>query len=168
MTGDKNGHAQLAAGETEWITGAELARRMKVKPPRITALYNKGILPRDPESKKYDFELCAKIMEGGRSFDKSRRPDSVFQAKMEAETYKALILQLDYEERLRNLLPAEEVARFCSAIIMAAKTRLLNIPSKVAPLAATEDNPRVIKNIIDKEITAALNELSKIRDVLNK
>jgi hypothetical protein len=56
--------------QQDWITGAELARRMGVSRQRIHALVKKGILAR-AQNKLIYYPTAKKIIEQGRILDKN-------------------------------------------------------------------------------------------------
>lgn len=70
---------------------------------------------------------------------------------------------LEYETKSGKLIDREEAIRTGTAVITVAKTKLLGIPNKVAPRIIGERSIRKIKNILQKEITEALNELANLK-----
>lgn len=167
----------------EWISGAELARRAGVARSRITAYYNNGLIPRN-DAKQYDAEKCLTIIKGNRALDKNGHANGVgngnghaddedvkeglYNARLEAERYKALLLQLEYEQAIKKLLPADEVEAFATQIVLLTKTRFLNMSAKLAPILTNQKNPKKVEEIIDREVAAVLKELSKIREIVNQ
>ena len=81
------------------------------------------------------------------------------------EQYKAALRKLEYEQKSGVLIPANEVERAWTSHITNARTRLLGIKSKVAPLiheylADVEDRESVL-GLVDSAVREALEELSR-------
>jgi hypothetical protein len=69
---------------------------------------------------------------------------------------------LEIAARRRDLLPGDMVERAWSNVILASRTRLLAIPSKLATRLGLLASPAAIENVLEVEINAALNELSQV------
>lgn len=82
------------------------------------------------------------------------------EAKDAAEHYKAEMLRMDFEERCRTLMRADDVRAVLVTAGTSLRTRLEVLPDTLAPqLAATADENQV-KAILAGEIEAALAELA--------
>ena len=77
------------------------------------------------------------------------------------ETYNAKLTRLDYEERTGKLLNAEDVAKDAFAVARRVRDRLLNIPSRMASVLASETDGKVIEHLLTQELRVALEELSE-------
>ena len=77
------------------------------------------------------------------------------------ETYNAKLTRLDYEERMGKLLKAEEVAADAYETARRVRDRLLGIPSRTAAVLASETDAKTIERLLDQELRAALEELSR-------
>ena len=166
----------------EFVTQAELARVLNVSHQRIYALTKKGILPRRKD-KKYDLEKCLEIAQNFRSLNKnvniiSETPKNgkstppkdfkdidISEARRIYEVYRGKLAELEYNETQRQLVPIADVIEFCQKIITITKTRILNIPSKIAPELIGIENPREIKAALETELHEALKELGKMENV---
>jgi hypothetical protein len=77
------------------------------------------------------------------------------------ETYNAKLTRLDYEERTGKLLNAEDVAKEAFALARRVRDRLLNIPSRMASVLASETDSKTIEALLSQELRIALEELSQ-------
>ena len=77
------------------------------------------------------------------------------------ETYNAKLTRLDYEERTGKLLNAEDVAKDAFAVARRVRDRLLNIPSRMASVLASETDSKAIERLLIQELRVALEELSQ-------
>ncbi len=77
------------------------------------------------------------------------------------ETYNAKLTRLDYEERTGKLLNAEDVAKDAFALARRVRDRLLNIPSRMASVLASETDSKMIEAMLSQELRIALEELSQ-------
>ena len=77
------------------------------------------------------------------------------------ETYNAKLTRLDYEERTGKLLNAEDVAKEAFAVARRVRDRLLNIPSRMASVLASETDSKAIERLLIQELRVALEELSE-------
>ena len=76
------------------------------------------------------------------------------------ETYAAKMAKLDFEERTKGLVKADEVkvAAFNSA--RQVRDRLFCIPPRLAAVLAAEDNAHTIEQLLQKELRDALEALN--------
>ncbi|MEO5363840.1 MAG: hypothetical protein H7838_09495 [Magnetococcus sp. DMHC-8] len=77
------------------------------------------------------------------------------------ETYNAKLTRLEYEEKTGKLLNAEEVAKEAFALARRVRDRLLNIPSRMASVLASETDSKTIEALLSQELRIALEELSQ-------
>ena len=77
------------------------------------------------------------------------------------ETYNAKLTRLDYEERTGKLLNAEDVAKDAFAVARRVRDRLLNIPSRMASVLASETDSKAIERLLIQELRVALEELAQ-------
>ena len=61
-----------------------------------------------------------------------------------------------------ELVYIEDVAKRVEQSLAKVRTRLLAIPTKVAPEAAAADDPKEVQTLIERQIVEALNELAGI------
>lgn len=77
--------------------------------------------------------------------------------KMEAD---AQMAELELLKAKRELVAASDVQGAWVDVLSAMKAKLLSLPTKCAPLIATETEIGIIQDIIQGQIDEALNELS--------
>ena len=77
--------------------------------------------------------------------------------KMEAD---AQMAELELLKAKRELVAASDVQGAWIDVLSAMKAKLLALPTKCAPLIATETEIGIIQDIIEGQVNEALNELS--------
>ena len=89
---------------------------------------------------------------------------SQFATKADAEkvkeTYLALLRKLEYDEKSGEVVKVSEVAKIVGAEYAKVRSKLMEIPSAVAPLAVLMKSPEEIRALIEKEVAHALEELA--------
>lgn len=85
---------------------------------------------------------------------------SYHQSRSIKEAFAAKLAQLDYEKKAGNLCRTEDVAKAAKDMARDTRDYLLNIPSKLAPLLAAENDINEVHKIIEDEIHNALTNLS--------
>lgn len=82
-------------------------------------------------------------------------------ARALSQQYRAALLKLEIDEKTGKLVDAEAVknAAFCKARTL--RDSLLNIPDRVAPILAAENDQMKISEILTGEIRQALDELAR-------
>ena len=77
--------------------------------------------------------------------------------KMEAD---AQMAELELLQAKRKLVSADDVTTAWVDVLSAMKAKLLALPSKSAPIAATETDIQIIQSVLENQIREALDELS--------
>ena len=105
---------------------------------------------------------------GGRRANSGRKPavtngpyEVLAKAKAKNETFKAQIAELDYQERVGQLLPADLVAQVWAEQVRIAKDRLLAIPARVAPTVLRLEELRDVERAIRDALLVVLDELTR-------
>jgi len=88
--------------------------------------------------------------------------DEIKKKKLQAE---AELVELELEKEKGSVVPVKDIQRQWTNLVLSCKTKLLSIPTKLAPIMATETDINVCKNILDNSINEALTELSKGEDI---
>jgi phage terminase Nu1 subunit (DNA packaging protein) len=70
-------------------------------------------------------------------------------------------IELENAEKEKELLPATDCEKFWSDMVINIKTKLLAIPSKLAPVAADLDDPREVQTVAAVLIEEILTELAE-------
>jgi hypothetical protein len=81
-------------------------------------------------------------------------------AKAKRETHLAQIAELDYKQRLGELVPAADVREAWAGHITQAKVALLALPSKCAHELAGVSDPVVISQILRARVNEILMDLA--------
>ena len=88
--------------------------------------------------------------------------DEIRKKKLQAETELA---ELVLEKERGNVIPVNLVERQWQNLVVNCKSKLLSIPTKLAPILANETDINYIKNIIEQTINESMIELSKGQDI---
>jgi hypothetical protein len=168
----KENLSKLTINQLETLTGSHYRAIKKV-------LSEAGIEPveMDDNSIYYNpIEALPVIFESqglrSRKYSPMDDPDEVDEAAMEklldpaiqnarlarARTKK---VQVETEVMLRKLVPAEDVEKVWTDMIMASRAKLRSLPIRIAPSLVGIKDPIFIEQQIEKEINAALNELKE-------
>lgn len=139
-------------------TAAAVARFLNLSERRIRQLKNEGVIP-EYSPGLYDLRAVTlayidyKSKGAGGSIDFMQEKAKLIKAKREFE-------ELELKKRKNELIEAAEVERIISTMLINFKSRLMSLPSKLAPVVSAEsDKTKNFKHI--KEATdEALAELS--------
>jgi len=82
------------------------------------------------------------------------------QAQTIKEQYMAALKKLEYEQKSKLLIPADDVRRDAEKIGGFVKSKLQAIPARIAALVAVEPDSFECEQILKKEINQILEELS--------
>jgi phage terminase Nu1 subunit (DNA packaging protein) len=149
----------------ELLTINAFARMMGVSHQRISQLVKKGVIPINAKG-KIDGEAARKIMDDRRKLDDALpMSKTLSDARIRVESIRAEMLELEFRQKRGELIEREKVMHMVTGIIAIAKTKLLSIPTKVAPLIVGSDSIKKIKAVIEKEIRFVLTELSRMKEI---
>lgn len=81
-------------------------------------------------------------------------------AKRHKESFAAHLRQLQYDRELGRVVAIDDVVAIVAAEYGKVRSRLLNIPARVAPRVAPLRSPEEIKALLDEEVAQALEELT--------
>lgn len=81
-------------------------------------------------------------------------------SKAHKEMYEALIKKMEYEEKTGKLVDRATVERDVFTSNRAVRDRLLLLPDRLAPMIIGETNMHRLKDVIRKEIIAALQNVT--------
>jgi hypothetical protein len=88
--------------------------------------------------------------------------DELKKKKLNAE---AELAELEVEKEKGSLIPVKYIERQWANLVIACKSKLLSIPTKLAPVLANETDINICKNMMEEQINQALMELSKGDDI---
>lgn len=144
------------------ISVGELADLLMLTEQRIRQLVQAGVIPRTGRG---SYEM-APAVQGYIRYLKDRMvgPNSPAAGSIGDHKERLLKARADQAEfdaaaSAGNFLDRVKVTHLVTGMIIRAKTRLLGIPSKAAPLVAVETEPEPCRAIIQKLIHEALAEL---------
>ena len=83
--------------------------------------------------------------------------DAARTRKMNAD---AEIAEMELAQLRLKLCNTEDVIKAWADVLNACRAKMLSLPTKLAPIIATEDDAAVIKQMLEAQIYEALNELS--------
>lgn len=141
-----------------------ISKLLDLTPQRVNQLVNQGIIPRAergryelvPVVRAYIHFLRDRKIQGdvhGDDYSTYRTRLTKARAEM-AEKENA---QLD-----SKLIPADDAKQAWSAMVANARSRLLSIPNKIAPIVCAAETINEAREIIKIEIYEALNELADV------
>jgi len=143
-------------------TQAEVAAHLGVSAKYISDLIGKGVLKRAPVG-KYDLDECRKAyIENIREQAAGRA--SAGELVLSDERARLAKEQADAKEmenavQRGDLVYIEDVAKQIENQLTKVRTRLLSVPTKVAPEAHSCASVREVQAVIEQAIVEALNEL---------
>lgn len=149
-----------------FLTRSEFAAHIGCAKSYITKLGQQGrlVMGHGANAGRVDVEATKRLLADTtgapeRALDAAASP-AFLDHKEQGEKYKALMAQMDYEERCKTLVKASDMRAVLVTAATGLRTRLESLPDTLAPqLAATPDEAQ-IKAILAGEIEGALSELS--------
>ena len=138
------------------LSAAVLADVLGISPRRVNQLAEARILPRSGTG----FELRASVRAYLDNLREEIRPATLADAQARLTAAKARIAEIQRDRLEGELVAIGDVAAAVSTEYSVVRQRLLAIPSRIAPVAAAESDPRKIHDAVEREIASALSELS--------
>lgn len=90
----------------------------------------------------------------------STRTMSFNDARAAKETYLAKLRELEFKQKSGDLVSTRSVQESWFAILRLTRSRMLNIPDRIADMLATEVDPAVVHTTLMAEINQALTTLA--------
>lgn len=165
---------------------SDYARHIGASPAYVSKLKAKGrLVTREVDGKEMvDFELSDRLVRNTADLSKLRngenaqrdrppsaplapladvgRADVLFrQAQTQERVYNAKLAELDYRERVGELVRLDEVKAEQSRLLASIREVFLQMPSRVTPLLAAASGPADIEAVLRKEIAAALQMIAE-------
>jgi phage terminase Nu1 subunit (DNA packaging protein) len=159
------------------VTQAEFASLLGVSKPRVTQLkkagklvLSGGFVNYEKSLKKLELEkdvakLPVQVEETESEKRKSQSEElnaaaMEFQiARAEKEGYRAKLTQAEYEKAIGTLVSREGVIRSSFQIGRNLRNVLLSLPSRLAPALTIETDQKKVYALLEKEITAAVEQI---------
>lgn len=83
---------------------------------------------------------------------------SFAQSRAIKEAYNARLAKLAYEEKSGALVKTDSVKVAWFNTLRVVRDRALNLPDRLAPLLATESNPKIVRDLLEEELRIILND----------
>lgn len=137
---------------------------------KIIPKAGKGVFDLGPTVQAYIRYLHG-LANGAISADTSELNQRLLQAQAEEREARACMAKLEFAEMEGRLHDAGDIRKIMTDIIVALRSRLLGLPSKLAPILADIGEPAAVADRLRGELTDTLTELAgydAIVDELNK
>lgn len=141
-----------------------IAKLLDLTPRRVNQLVDEGVFPKAgrgtfelvPVVKGYIKHLRDRIAAGNES-------DGYTEHRARLTKARADMAELERAQIIASLVPADDIEAAWSAVTAAMRSRLLAIPSKVAPRLMAMKTVNEAQELIRAEIFGALEELANVR-----
>lgn len=90
----------------------------------------------------------------------TRKHPTFIESQAEREKFRAKLTELEYQERVGELIPAKIVDEEWSRLARLVRDSMLNIPARIADQLAHETDRRKVQDLLEQEICQALETLS--------
>lgn len=118
-------------------------------------------MPCEKSAKGYQFDLSVCIKWRENYLQESRKGSDAYEsAKTEREIYRAKITKLNYERLDGTLVPSEDVREAAFEKARLLRDQLLNIPNRIAPILAAEQDSKKSHEILTNEIRQCLETIA--------
>ena len=148
------------------ISKSQFAREIKISRTSVYKLIEKRIIPVRKDG-KIDLQVGLKKWEEYQEHQvnvNDKKSSEYNFHRTRREKFNADILELDLAEKKGKLVMIEDVLTAEKNIASIVRTKLLSIPSKVAPLVAPEKSVKKIKSTLDEVIREVLHELARLKN----
>ncbi len=149
----------------ELLTQAGYAKQKGFSRQYVNKIIKLGLITLDPSGKidpiKADREL-KRNSDPARKLKNGIEDLSYTEARTLREQYRAMNEKLVFESRAGELFEAEVVMRLWGRHIMDCRSRLLALPTKIAPVAFACKTIQEVQATTEKLVHEALNELKNI------
>lgn len=148
------------------LNKTELAKTLKVSLVSIDAWIRKGCpyVKKGDKGRNYKFSLKEVEVWRNKYLGKTKplQDLSISESRAIREHFRALNEELDYKIKMGEFINADVTMQIWGRVVMACRSRLLALPSKVAPVVVHLKSIPEVKDQIEKLIHGALNELSRL------
>ena len=140
-----------------------IARLLMIDERRVQQLAQEGVIPKAARG-RYDLVQSVqgyiRYMQERARVSPQEGSGSYTEERTRHEAAKAALAELDLALRRGEVLPVADSEAAVIALASAVRTRILAIPSKVAPLAYAAESAHEAEAIVREHITEALQELA--------
>src|SRR4051812_6403090 len=151
------------AGQT--YPAETIARLLDLTPRRVQQLVAEGVIPKAERGR---YELVPVVRAyirylRERALSQDLGSDAFVQHRARLTKARADMAELEHAQMLGELVPAAQVEEAWAAIVAVMRTRLLALPTKLAPRLVALNHEAVIQDALRAEIADGLAELSQAR-----
>lgn len=136
---EPDGTIDSAKADAAWERNTNQAQKRKVLRPNDTPRHDGNA----------DAPIGPPIVNSGPSFAQSRAIK---------EAYNARLAKLAYEEKSGALVKTDSVKVAWFNTLRVVRDRALNLPDRLAPLLATESDPKIVRDLLEEELRIILND----------
>ena len=137
-----------------------IATLLDLSERRVQQLSQEGVIPK---SERGRYELVPAV-QGYVHFLRDRNVSpgvvSLDVARQRKTAAEAELAEIELAKARADVVAIEDVAKRWDAILSGVRTRMLALPSKVAPMVTHENDQGIVKECIEDAIHTALGELS--------
>jgi len=149
---------------------AELAELLGLSLPTLDAMVRRGcpVLQRGAQGREWCFDVPAVIkwrtdraVAAALGDTSKLDQEEARRRKLAAE---AALAELDLAERRREMIRVEDAAALVADEYAKVRSRLLDLPARLAPLVAIEADPAACERLVREEVKDTLEELTADAD----
>ena len=155
---DKPQAAEQAADAEPNLTSVQVGRFCGISERTIRDWQKKKIIPKSSDMS----EIVKAIVAHQKTQVKSKKskPNDLEAAKIRLTNLQADKLELEIEERRGTVVNSDEVSELWAKYIYASKNRLTGMPAKLAHELSGIDDPKGVKQVLERAVDEVLRELS--------
>jgi len=137
-----------------------ISKLLDLSDRRIKQLSREGVIPKTERGR---YELVPAVR-GYIKYLRERSLDvgvvSIDEARQRKAAAEAELSEIELAKARAAVVSVDDVAKQWQSILSGVRTRLLAVPTKVAPMVAVESDQTIVKGLIEDGVHTALGELS--------
>ena len=143
-----------------WITSKQLGYMIFRSERAVRNLAKEGIIPRGPRG-KYDMIECCRANSQYNDAQKAGGGSSTLtDERTKLARINVGLKQIDLDLRKGELINTSAAMHLWGAVVSKSRTKILGIPTKLAPLVISCKTPGEVKKITEKFLKEVLSEIS--------
>ena len=127
---------------------------------RVQQLVAQGVIPKTERGRYELFPAVQGYIKFLRERKLSEAVVSLDEARQRKLAAEAELAEIELAKARADVVRIDDVARQWDAILSGVRTRLLALPTKVAPMVAVENDQSIVKEMIEDGVYSALGELA--------
>lgn len=144
------------------MSKAEFAGYKGFSKPYVSKLVRLGMIILEKDGRINPEKADKMLAENSDPARKEIKNRSYTESRAIREHYRSLNEKLDYQIKTGEFINADTARQLWERVTMACRSRLLALPSKVAPIVVHLKSIPEVKDQIEKLIHEALNDLSRL------